>query len=69
MCRLIRPDQDHCGQWIKREKQDSLFDTEELIRIEQSHESLHLIAQPLQLKYQDGEVEACTTYSISHRSM
>ena len=48
----------HCGQWIKREKQDTLFDTEVLLELEQAHKDFHIMAQSLQLKYQNGEIES-----------
>jgi len=53
----IRNKRDHCGQWIKREKQDALFDKEVLLKLEQAHKDFHLIAQSLQLKYQSGEID------------
>jgi len=49
---------DHCGQWIKREKQGSLFDNEDLQNLEQAHEDFHLTAQSLQVKYQDGDIDS-----------
>ena len=45
-----------CGTWIKRARQEQLFEENSLKQLAQAHEALHLIAQVLQLQYQEGEV-------------
>jgi len=47
-----------CGTWIKRAKQEQLFEGEGLNKLDKTHEALHLVAQALHLQYQEGDVDA-----------
>ncbi len=47
-----------CGIWIKRVRQEKLFEEASLKKLNQAHEALHLIAQALYLQYQEGDVDA-----------
>jgi len=50
--------QGHCEQWLNREKQGTSFDKEVLQRLEQALNDFNFLAQSLQQKYQDGEIES-----------
>ncbi|PHS13290.1 MAG: hypothetical protein COA86_17440 [Kangiella sp.] len=45
-----------CGTWIKRAKQEQLFDNSWLETINQAHDALHRIADDLIFKYNDGDI-------------
>jgi len=45
-----------CGTWIKRARQEQLFEAEGLEQLDKAHDALHLIAQEFHLQYQDGDV-------------
>ncbi len=47
----------HCGIWIKRESQESLFDSEWMDKLNKEHNVLHHLAMHLKLKYQSGEID------------
>jgi len=46
-----------CGTWIKRAKQEQLFEGEGLSQLNNAHEALHLVAQALQYQYQEGDID------------
>jgi diguanylate cyclase (GGDEF)-like protein/PAS domain S-box-containing protein len=46
-----------CGSWLQRAKRAQLFDREGLKRIEQAHEKVHVIANVLFIKYQEGQYD------------
>jgi len=46
------------GPWIKRAKQEQLFEAECLTRLDEAHEALHLAAQALHLQYKAGDIDA-----------
>ncbi len=43
----------HCGQWIKRARQEKLFEPQILEQLELAHEHVHSTAHSLLIKYQD----------------
>ena len=45
-----------CGTWIKRAKQEQLFEGSWLAILDQAHDSLHRIADELLFKYNDGDI-------------
>ena len=47
-----------CGNWIRREKQEQLFDKESIRRLEQAHNKTHAIANTIECKYQEGAIES-----------
>jgi len=47
-----------CGAWIKRAKQEMLFEQEDLNQLDQAHNDFHLIAHNLLLQYQGSEIES-----------
>ena len=51
----------HCGTWINRAKQEQLFDDSWLETINQTHQSLHRIADDLMFKYNDGDIYRAKT--------
>jgi len=46
----------HCGAWIQRAEQEGFFETLWLQQLKQAHKEYHLIAQSLQLKYQQSKI-------------
>ena len=46
-----------CGIWIKRAKQEKLFESDCLNQLNNIHDSLHQIANALVCQYQDGNIE------------
>ena len=53
-------DKEHCpcGAWIRRAKQEMLFEQEDLNQLDQAHNEFHLIAHNLLLQYQNSEIES-----------
>jgi len=47
----------HCGYWIKRARQEGLFEEQWLNKFEQSHNDMHTIAEYLFDKYQAGKLD------------
>mgnify|MGYP002148111298 CR=1 FL=1 len=47
-----------CGSWLKREKQEQVFESASLEQLNQAHEALHLVAQSLPLHYQEGDEDS-----------
>lgn len=47
-----------CGAWIKRAKQEQLFEVEDLNKLGEAHEAVHIISHALHLQYQGGDVNA-----------
>jgi diguanylate cyclase (GGDEF)-like protein/PAS domain S-box-containing protein len=47
-----------CNTWIKRIRQEQLFNIESLDRLDQSHEAFHSVAKTIFSKYQDGDLKA-----------
>jgi len=47
----------HCGIWIKRAKQEKLFEVPSLKKLERAHNTMHDVADDLYQKYQQGDVE------------
>jgi hypothetical protein len=54
---IMNPKDCHCGNWIKRARQEKLFSTESLDKIEKAHLEVHRVAQGIYQEYQDGRVE------------
>ena len=59
----------HCGIWIKRARQEKLFEEKWLLQLEEIHDSMHDIAEDIFNKYQNNELIAAReglkeTYSI-----
>ncbi len=48
----------HCGIWIKRARQEQLFDENWLIQLEDAHDSMHDIAEELFNNHQNNELIA-----------
>lgn len=48
----------HCGVWIKRVKQERLFEEKWLVKLEDQHNIIHSIADDLFNIYQQGQLEA-----------
>ncbi|MCF7971164.1 MAG: EAL domain-containing protein [Methylococcaceae bacterium] len=48
----------HCGAWIKRVKQEQLFEEKDLKQVEKTHEALHLVAHTLHKQYNDDDIES-----------
>ncbi|NOQ77380.1 MAG: EAL domain-containing protein [Methylococcaceae bacterium] len=46
----------HCGTWIKRVRQELLFEEKDLKQLSETHEALHRIANELHQQYQDNSV-------------
>ena len=46
-----------CGTWIKRARQDQLFETDSLLQFDSAHEALHLVGHSLLSHYQQGDVD------------
>ncbi|PKG77717.1 hypothetical protein CXF80_04985 [Shewanella sp. Actino-trap-3] len=46
-----------CGNWIRREKQRPLFETQYIQRLEQAHNNIHFIAHAIQHQYQQGNID------------
>ena len=46
----------HCSLWIKRAKQEKLFDEKELELLSQVHDEMHVIANHLHNEYQNGNL-------------
>lgn len=47
-----------CGTWLKRAKQEQLFTAEDINQLDNAHNTMHLIANDLFKKYQDGEIDS-----------
>jgi len=47
----------HCGRWIKRARKEGLFGQMGLNHLATAHDNVHLIAQAIQLSYQEGEID------------
>lgn len=47
----------HCGVWVKRAKQEKLFDENSLIELEKAHNTVHNIADSIFEQYQEGDIE------------
>ena len=47
-----------CSVWIKREKQEQLFEEEGLKRLDKAHQLLHLKAHTLLFQFKDGDLDA-----------
>ena len=47
-----------CSYWLKRARQEQLFEEHWLDKLDQVHESIHCIADDLLNKYQQGEIDA-----------
>lgn len=50
-----------CGQWIAREKTKQLFKRASIERLAQAHHKLHTLAQTIQQKYRQGNIESLET--------
>ncbi|HDY84196.1 MAG TPA: EAL domain-containing protein, partial [Methylophaga sp.] len=48
---------DHCGKWLKRERQELLFAKEPLLQLNKTYEELHGIARYLRGQYLAGNIE------------
>jgi diguanylate cyclase (GGDEF)-like protein/PAS domain S-box-containing protein len=46
-----------CDTWIKRARQERLFEPEGLKHLDKAHEALHSVARSILLQYQDGDVD------------
>lgn len=46
-----------CSFWLKRAKRAQLFDSNGLKKLEQNHNRVHIIAEDIYIKYQDGNFE------------
>jgi len=46
----------HCGVWIKRARQEMIFEEESLLKLEQQHDILHNIADDLFQRYQEANI-------------
>ncbi|MDT8370521.1 MAG: EAL domain-containing protein [Gammaproteobacteria bacterium] len=55
---IIDNKHDPCGQWIMRERKQSLFTRESLNRLDKAHQHFHLVAQAIHHQYQQGDVDA-----------
>lgn len=53
---IMLKDKCHCGRWTEHAKQKNIFDPEQLMRLEQSHEELHRIGNELMQLHQAGEI-------------
>ena len=49
---------DHCGQWIKREKQERVFSQEGLDKLDKAHLDFHTIAHSIQVQHQNGDAKS-----------
>lgn len=47
-----------CGTWIRRAKQEHLFEQVNLAQFEQAHENVHLKAHSLLLQYQGDDIDS-----------
>ena len=47
----------HCGQWIKRAKQEQLFNQECLNSLNKAHKKVHILAHALYLHHQEGKLD------------
>jgi len=55
---VMNHNQDHCGQWIKRAKQEELFEQRCLDALQDAHDEVHFIAQAIQTSYVAGDITA-----------
>ena len=55
---IMKGQNDHCGQWLQREKQEKIFGTEGLNRLDSAHSEFHYQALEVQLKYHNGDIES-----------
>jgi len=53
---ILKRTQCHCGIWIKRAKQEKLFEEKWLEKLEFTHHAMHDIADDLFNKYQQGQI-------------
>jgi len=55
---MINQQESICGHWLKRVRQDQLFESNWLNKLDNTHEALHKIANDLYDKYQHGDIDA-----------
>jgi len=48
----------HCGVWIKRARQEMIFEEQSLLKLEKQHDIFHDIADDLFQSYQEGNISA-----------
>jgi len=58
---IMNSEQCHCGAWIRRGKQEQLFERKWLDKLTETHGSVHFIANELLKQHSNGDIDAAVT--------
>jgi hypothetical protein len=56
----MNPKQSSHGAWLKRARNEQLFDVDWLYELEHAHENMHMIATDIMIKHQNKDAHVTT---------